>query len=369
MKSFDAILEEITISKEETLENEEEIQSFKRLKKWIIQAESVTDAKKIAIKETEAITGHNPISFYEDLKPIRFKSHVFIVRAILSFSIEQYRIKLLDLDVRGSDFVDALAGGHLRYEDYQPGFYTHDRIIDRIKSCLSDDKNKRSMCKDCREREQNSPFSWHIHHNEGIENAVYYETSLHDEDFIREYYSAMCAYCHALHHEKPDPLVFDGKMQISDQRRKEERNIDRFIISREIMDHVFDKIRWYKSLKRTDGQICYLQWLKKTLEEIHAREKEIVFKHLTLSQPPSIEQIHPIALAIQQSNLPGWTVEDIASHFEFFGVVDGKLPHAFCDYGLWKRLQREIHGDWCAQKSIEIDGCKILRATELRNVR
>ena len=369
MKPFDAILEKIITSNEENLESEEEIRSFKCLKKWIIQGESVTDAKKIAMEEAEAATGHSSIRFYEDLKPIRFKSRVFVARAILPLSIEQYRIILLDLDVCWSDFIGALEGGYLRYEDYQPGFYTHDRIIDRIKSCLSDDKNKRSMCKDCREREQNSPFSWHIHHNEGIENAAYYETSLHDEDFIREYYSVMCAYCHALHHEKPDPLVFDGKMQISDQRRKEERNIDRFIISREIMDHVFDEIGWYKSLKRTDGQTCYLKWLKKTLEEIYAREKEIVFKHLTLSQPPSTEQIHPIALWIQQNHLPHWTVEDIISHFEFFGVVNGKLPHAFCDYGLWKRLQREIHGDWCAQKPIEVDGCKILRATELRNVR
>ena len=369
MKSFDAILEKIITSNEENLESEEEIRSFKCLKKWIIQGESVTDAKKIAMKEAEAATGHSSIRFYEDLKPIRFKSHVFVARAILPLSIEQYRIKLLDLDVRGSDFIDALESGSLRYETYEPGFYTHDRIIGRIKSCLSEDENNKSMCKDCRQREETSPFTWHVHHNGGIENRVYYETLLHDEDFIREYYSVMCAYCHALHHEKPDPLVFDGKMQISNQRQEEERNIDRFIISREIMDHVFDKIGWYKSLKRTDGQICYLKWLQKTLEEIYAREKEIVFKHLTLSQPPSTEQIHPIALWIQQNHLSHCTVEDITSHFEFFGVVDGKLPHAFCDYGLWKRLQREIHGDWCAQKPLEVDGCKILRATELRTVR
>ena len=369
MKPFDAILEKIITSKEENLESEEEIRSFKCLKKWTIQAESVKNAKKIAMEEVEATTGHSPISFYKDLKPIRFKSYVFIVRAILPLSIEQYKITLLDLDVRGSDFIDALAGGYLRYEDYQPGFYTHGQIIERIKSCLSEEKNKKSMCKDCRQREETSPFTWHVHHNEGIEEKVYYETLIHDEDFIREYYSAMCAYCHALHHEKPDPLVFDGKMKIPNQRRKEDRNIDRFIISREITSHMFDKVGWYKPLERTSGQICYLKWLNKTLKEIYAREKEIVFKHLTLSQPPSTEQIHPIALSIQQNNLPSWTVEDIASHFEFFGAINGKLPHAFCDYGLWKRLQRGIHGDWCAQKPIEVDGCKILRATELRNVR
>ncbi len=366
MKSFEAILEKIITSKEENLESEEEIQSFKCLKKWPIRAESDTDAKKIAIKKAEATTSHSPISLYKDLKPIRFKSHVFIVRAILPLSIEQYRIKLLDLDVYGVDFIDTLEGGYLKYEDYEPGFYTHDRIIERIKSCLSEDKNKKSMCKDCREREQNSPFTWHVHHNEGIEDEIY-KTSPHDEDFIQEHYSVMCAYCHALHHEKPDPLVFDGKMQISKHRRKEERNIDRFIISREIMSHMFDKMGWYQSLKRTYGQICYLKWVNKTLEEIHARGKEIVLKHLTLSHPPSAEQIHPIALSIQQNNLPSWTVEDIANHFEFFGVVDDKLPHAFCDNGLWKRLQEEIHGRG-AEEPIEVDGCKILRATELRNV-
>ena len=142
MKSFDAILEKIITSNEENLESEEEIQSFKSLKKWTIQAESVTDAKKIAMEEAETTTGHDPIRFYKDLKPIRFRSHVFVARAILPLSIEQYRIKLLDLDVRGSDFIDALESGSLRYETYQPGFYTHDRIIGRIKNCLSEGRKQ-----------------------------------------------------------------------------------------------------------------------------------------------------------------------------------------------------------------------------------
>ena len=260
-ENFEARLYKEYYKDEEQRESDKPELDYKKAEKWKVEANSIEEARWIAMEDIKALpgvrqNGREKVRFWGDLPKVRIESCQF--RIMVTHSWKSYRVVIIKLGIKASDFISRLNNGLLRLEEFAGETMTASACRHRIKYYICG--KEVPYCTDCYTPESRDIKGvLHVHHKYGREDP-HYNRLPHDENFIVDSYDVLCPWCHAIHHNNPDIINFT--LNTLELKRDSE-------ICKQVIEHIRQNALKYRSLGKFKALPLFYDFfeeLKKTGE-------------------------------------------------------------------------------------------------------